>query len=230
MAKKICGILLILLAAITVYGGTLPGNQINVLSWIAIVLFVSSGILLILYDGGANTHPHTLYKRRKVLNKLLVFLLVISIILLIVAAFGVGFLFALMDEPVMILIMVFSLVLYAFPAVVLGITFGSNVLPYSACRKHIPGYETLVDKTLVCDKDLVPCSADRSVMANDKVLYFPRQCCLIPFEMIESCKYANPLKIEPDVFFKLVNGKTILIVNKNFDDIRAAIDARKSNP
>ena len=127
------------------------------------------------------------------------------------------------------LILVLSFLVYGLPTITLGIMLGTYFIPYRACKKYIPNYERLIDENLTDKNKLSPVSADNSVMANDSVLFFPNQYCVIPFAMIESYKFKNVMNLEPDVYIKLTNGKTVLILNKNFDDIKNAIDAYKNN-
>ena len=233
MGKKILGIVLLVLGGLSILGSSLPENSANAITIIATILMVATGILLITFDSGARLDYYMGYSRRKIQNVLVVVLLIPCFVLFLIASGAIGIVLANppTDMKLFFIVLVFvSWFLYAFPTLVLGIVLAQNTLPFNACKKHIPHYNSLIEENLVIKKDLSACSDDGTVMANDSVIFFPKHYCMIPFEMIESYKYSNPLKFEPDVFLKLKNGKTVLIVNKNFGAIKNVIDAHRNNP
>ena len=231
MGKKILGIVMLVLGGCTILGASLPGNSVNALTIITTILMVATGIFLITFDSNARLDYYTGYNRRKIQNVLAVVLLIPYIVLFMIASASIGITLATLEaymSPLLIVLALLAWFLYAFPTMVLGIVLAQNTLPFNACKKHIPHYNSLIEENLIIRKDLTACSDDGSVTANDTVIFFPKQYCMIPFEMIASYKYSNPLKVEPDVFLKLNNGKTILIVNKNFEAIKNIIDAHQN--
>ena len=65
------------------------------------------------------------------------------------------------------------------------------------------------------------------INANDKVVFFPRYFCIIPFESIDTVKLVTTL--ERDIVFTLVNKKKIEFVagKKQYEGLLAAIKAHK---
>lgn len=227
MAKKIIGTVMIVLAGLALIGSLLPANTFNAITILVYLLMAATGILVITYDGGNNLNYYVGYKRRKIQNLFVVILFIPFCFFLLVTSFSFGMLLSSWYDNPYFLIPLLSLCLYGFVTLVLGFMLGNYCMPYRACKKRIPNYDLLVEENLA-NNNMSPCSADQSIMANDKVLFFPKQYCMIPFDMIESYKYKNVLNIEHDIFIKLVNGKTVLILNKNFNDIKTAIDAHKN--
>lgn len=229
MGKKIIGILMTLFAVAEFVSGILPGNSHTIFTTTIMLSYGLVGIFLITFDKSASFSLYRGYLQRKIQCVVLMVLwvpcLIVALIAVIVAivdlALGLNWIFAL-------LVLVTTLV-YAFPAIVLSDIYLEYVLPYKTCKKNIINYGRLVDDTLVLKKNIAPCTSNASVWANDCAIFFRKQYCAIPLNMIKSYRYTNILGMTLFVFIKLTNGTTVYIKNTRFEEVKKIIDAHKAS-
>ena len=117
---------------------------------------------------------------------------------------------------------------YFLPFVSFVFMLTMYTLPYNATKKRFLKNNEDVEAYFSADEIFYTYSEDNSVLASNKVLFFPQVFSAIPFDRIASTKHVKTLW-EHDVYFNLVNDKSFYIVNKNYDSIQAAINANSQS-
>ena len=232
MGKKIIGILMLIIAILSLIGSIANGSLFEdrgsaaatyggfIGTLLPILLYVISGIFLIVFDSAAKSGASKGFNKRKAQCSGIIVLFVLWSLLAILVIFSASinsgatgnFLSFLMIIP------------YLFPV----LTFDAMLqyaLPYLSCRKHFYSDSTGYEQYLNAGT-LVSYSADKKVLANSKALIFPELFCAVPFDSIASVKLSKQLW-EQDVYFNLTNGKKFCIISKKYNEIMAAINANK---
>ena len=116
---------------------------------------------------------------------------------------------------------------YLVPLLIFAGMLGVYAVPYWACIKQFRLDAAALNEYISANELFYTYSEDNSVIASNKVLFFPRIFCIIPFAYIASTQFYNAL--EQDVIFTLTNGKKVSILanKKQYDSVVAAIEANK---
>ena len=228
MIKKIMGGLLICMAILTLLGAI---ENEDVFSIIPVIVFVCSGIFLITFDGIKKLSHIERIKKRSTQNVLIVVFTVLYVLFAILAGLGAvasyNTRYALGgDDNFLMLVITFTLP-YFIPLGMFSGMLGMYVFPFSACKKQF-NYDANVAVFFDINDIFYSYSADNSVLANSKILFFPNLLCAIPFDQIVSTKFVN-MGVEKDVYFMLLNGKKISVPSGKYDEITNAININRQN-
>ncbi len=234
MVKKIIGILFIIIAILSLIGSIANGSLFEdrgstaatyggfTGTIIPIILFVVSGIFLIVFDSASKSAPAKGFNKRKAQCSGIIVLLVLWSLLAIPVIFAAGINLGTLGNFLSFLM---TIIPYLFPVLTFVYMLEVYALPYLACRKHFYSDSTGYEQCLNAGT-LVSYSADKKILANNKALIFPELFCAVPFDSIANVKLKKVLW-EQDVYFNLTNGKKFYIISKNYNEIMAAINANK---
>ncbi len=233
MVKKIIGCLFFVAAALALVGAAVNGTFSQgstpaalgavVGTLIPVVAYVIGGILLLTFDNITKKAYIDGYQAREKQCSKISTLLVVFTIMLFLAGFGVG-LSGFDNIFQKFLIAAYP---YFIPLIVFAVIYAIYVIPYRTCQKNCNLDDAALNNYLSPDAVFYTYAEDNSVLASDKILFFPQTFCVIPFDQIVSTKFYN--KIEQDIIFTLTNGKKVEIVagKKKYDSVLAAIEAHK---
>lgn len=231
MVKKVLGGLFFVAAAVLLIG--MVGNIIRAedydwgsafASLLAVVLYVLSGIFMLRFDGVSQKKVMNGFRARKAQCSKIVLFVVIYGILAILASVGA----ALSMADNYIVAWILAILPYIIPVCIFAGMMGTYVIPYKRCQKLFGLNDAALRQYMSCGP-FRSYSQDRSVIANDAVLYFPKLFCLVPFDQIASIKFVN-MVIEQDIVFTLKDGKKVEIVGgkQKYNCVAAAINAHRT--
>lgn len=225
MPRKILSILFFVAAALLVIGaianGTLMSNLLANL--LVTVLYALAGLFLLRFDDVYQKPRVEGFKLRARQCTFIKAFVVVFMLLTLLVAIGVG---ASGRDNFIVSFPVAALPFFVPMVIFLGFT-AVYVIPYQNCRKRIPMDEEQLKAHFADESAFSALTDDGSVLASNEALFFPRLFCLVPFGQIASVKLYN--FIEQDVIFTLTSGKKLELVSskKQFEAIKAAIEARR---
>ena len=234
MIKKILGGLFFVAAILILIGsianGSFMGDHGSVAAtygafvgtMLPIIVNVCAGIFLIRFD---RVYKMTYIEGFKVRKKQC------SIIILFFILYDIGMIIAVGNAVYSYLSgLILVALLYFAPVIIFMVMLGVYATPYWACRKNFKLDDSMLNDYFYFNATFYTYSEDNSVLASDKVLFFPKTFCIMPFSQIASAEFKNS-GIEQDVIFKLVNGKKIEMVagKKRYEEIASAIAAHEQN-
>lgn len=232
MAKKVlgglffAGALLILIGAIA--NGSLFSDQGSAAATygyflgtiLPVVVYVLSGIFLFNFDKPEKLNYIDGFKKRgKQSSKFIPFIVAYGAFILI-SAIGVGA----SGTDNYLLSYVIAILPYIIPLFVFSSFYQMYALTHNASKKYFIDSDIALNEYLSTNETFYAWSDDNFVLASNKVLYFPKLFCVIPFSQISSIKFHKELW-EQGVYINLSNGKKIYVVTKHFDRIQEAINA-----
>ena len=235
MVKKIIGSLFFVAAILGFVGAAVNGTLAQDLgsaaatygsfvgTLIPVIAYILSGIFLFSFDNiYKNSYIDGFMARKKQCSKITTFLIVFGI-MSILAAFGAG-LSGLDNIFTKILT---AMLPYFIPAIVFSVMSSIYVIPYQLSIKNCNLDEIALNAYLSSEEVFYTYTEDNSVLASNKVLFFPKIYCVIPFDQIASTKFYN--MIEQDIIFTLTNKNKVEIVagKKQYAGVLAAIEANK---
>ena len=234
MIRKILGILLWIMAALILLGSIANGSFMSdrgsaaatygafVGTMLPIVANVLAGIFLVRFDSVyKKTYVEGFKTRKKQCSKIVTFIAVYAVFMFF-AGIGAGA----SGADNYLLAFVVSALPYFVPVMIFAMMLGIYATPFWACQKNFNLDDAMLNEYLSVNETFYSYSEDNTVIASNKVLFFPKTFCTMPFCQIASTKFKN-LGVEQDVVFNLTNGKKIEIVagKKQYDNIVSAIAA-----
>ena len=117
---------------------------------------------------------------------------------------------------------------YIIPMAIFAMMLGYYMVPYKSCKSNVGLEQADVNAYLSTNEAFYTYTADQSVIASSRALFFPKIFCLIPFDRIASVKFIN-IGVEQDISFQLTTGKKAVIVSnkKQYEGVMAALKANK---
>lgn len=196
------------------------GNFIGTI--LPIVVYVLSGFFLFTFDNPTKLNYIDGFKKRSKQSFVFIPLIVVYNIFILFCALGVG----LSGTDNYILSYIIAIVPYIVPLFIFAYFFPMYALTHNASKKYFINSDTMLNEYLSTNETFYTWSDDNFVLASNKVLYFPKLFCAIPFNQISSLKLYKQLG-EQGVYINLVNGKKIYIATKHFERIQEAINANQ---
>lgn len=234
MVRKILGGFLFVIAALILIGSIASGSFMSdrgsaaatygtfIGTMLPIITNALAGIFLMRFDDVyKKTYIEGFKARRKQCSKFVLFIVTYAMFMFF-ASIGVGA----SGTDNYLLSFVISALPYFAPMMIFGMMLGIYAMPYWACKKNFKLDDSMLNEYLSVNETFYSYSEDNSVIASNKVLFFTKTFCTIPFAQIDSVEFKN-IGVEQDVVFKLKNGKKIEIVagKKKYDNITSAITA-----
>lgn len=234
MIRKILGGLLFLVAALGLIGSIANGSFMSdrgsaaatygtfVGTMLPIITNVLAGIFLMSFDGVYKKAYIEGYKaRKKQCSKIVLFIIVYAVFMFF-ACIGVGA----SETDNYLLAFVVSVLPYFVSLMIFAMMLGIYAMPYWGCQKNFKLDDSMLNEYLSVNETFCSYSEDNSIIASNKVLFFTKTFCTMPFAQIDSVEFKN-IGVEQDVVFKLTNGKKIEIIagKKKYDNITSAIAA-----
>ena len=218
MTKKIIGVLFFALAALDLFGavsnGTFESDR-AVFTIVSIILYLLSGLFFITFDNVYKKELAEGFKTRQKQNLIIILFTLSYAVLVFLAGVGAG----VRGAGNYLLAFVVLALPYFLPLLVFSGMLGMYVVPFNTCKKQfgaeLPNKENLKAYT-------------EKVMADDRMIFFPRYFCCIPFEKIESVKHTSAL--EQDIVFTLKNKKKLELVanKKQYKAVLSAIENKNA--
>ena len=230
MTKKILGGLFLAVAAFLLityiatgtlfadYGSAAFTYGVFIGKLIPIVLYTLSGLFLLGFDKAEKMRYIDGFRCRSKQSKQMIAFIVVYVVIM---AFSI--LTPKDGDSVFeaVLYNIVAMLPYLIPLLVFVIMYMMYAMPHEACKKHIIKNEEAL-QTYLENTHFYSYTSDNTVLANNKVLFFPKQFCIVPYGEIGSTKLVKQLW-EQDVYFNLSNGKKFYIVTKHYDRIQQAI-------
>lgn len=238
MVRKILGGFLFVLAALILIGSMSNGSFMSdrdssaatygafTGTMLPIIANVLAGIFLIRFDGVyTKTYIEGFKARKKQCSKIVLFIVIYAVFMFF-AGIGAGA----SGTDNYLLAFVISALPYFVPMMIFAIMLSFYATPYWACQKNFRLDDLMLNEYLSSSESFCSYSEDNSVIASNKVIFFTKIFCTIPFAQIDSVEFKN-IGVEQDVVFKLRNGKKIEIVanKKKYDNIISAITAHNQS-
>lgn len=235
MLRKILGGLLFVESALIIIGSIANGSFMSdqgsaaatygafVGMMIPVVVNILGGIFLLTFDKVYKQSYVDGFKlRSKQCSKFIVFIVIYALAMFL-AGIGAGT----SGADNFFLAFILAALPYFIPMMIFAMMLGVYAVPYWACQKNFKFNDTVLNEYISSNEVFTNYSEDGSVLASNKVLFFPKTFCIIPFDQIASTKFYNA--IEQDIIFTLTNGKKVEIVanKKQYDSVVAAIEATK---
>lgn len=236
MVKKILGGLFWVLSALILIGSIANGSFMSdrgsvaatygafAAIMIVIITNIFAGIFLMRFDGVyKKTYVEGFKVRKKQCSKIVLFIVVYGVFMLF-ASIGV----VVSGTDNFFLTYIIAELPYFIPLMIFAAMLGSYAIPYWACQKNIKPDNVLLNEYLSVNETFYTYCEDNSVIASNKVLFFPKIFCMIPFDRIATTKFKN-IVIEQDAVITLTSGRKIYILasKKQYDGIVSAISAHK---
>lgn len=233
MIRKILGGLLILEAALIIIGSIVNGSFMSdqgsaaatygtfVGTMLPVIVNVFGGIFLFGFDKVyKQNYIDGFNARKKQCTKVILFVAFYAFAV-ILTGMGAGA----SGADNYFLAFIVTALPYFVPLMIFALMIGMYAVPYWACKKNFKLDDALLNEYISVNETFYTYSEDNSVLASNKVLFFPKTFCIVPFEQIASTKFYNA--IEQDIIFTLTNGKKVEIVanKKQYDSVVAAIEA-----
>ena len=232
--KKILGSLFFVGAFLMLIGaivsGTLFSDQGSVAATygnflgtiIPIVVYVLSGLFLLTFDNPTKLNYIDGFKKRtKQSSKFILFIIAYGILMLFsfigVVASG---------TDSYLLSYLVAVIFYVIPLCVFVSFYQMYALTHNASKKYFINSESAMNEYLSVNETFYAWTEDNSVLASNKILYFPKLFCAVPFNQIASLKHHRQL-VEQGVYINLVNGENIYVVTKHFERIQEAVNANR---
>lgn len=222
MIKKIMGVLLAL------HGVLMLLNLSSYVALVLIVPYVLSGIFLITFDGILKNDYINAFRKRKIQNKISV---VLGVIYFSLAAYVLWKVFAMilysaLEGDLLGSLFIFVVAVeYIIPAITFIFMVGVYDKPFSECEKHIYNNKRKMEETFSELTDLTDYSGNGTVLANEKVIFFPKHLSVIPKEKIASVKKVRFFM--RGVRFYLTNAGKVTVITKEYESIMAAMKDKK---
>ena len=238
MVKKILGGFLFIIAALILIGAIANGSFMSdrgsaastygafVGTMLPIVVNVIAGIFLFRFDGVYKKNYVEGFKaRKKQCSKIVAFIVVYAVFMLF-AGIGAG----MSGTDNYLLSYIVSALPYFVSMMIFAMMLGIYATPFWACQKNFKLDDALLNEYLSVNETFYSYSEDNTVIASNKVIFFPRTFCAMPFAQIDNVKFKN-IGVEQDVVFKLKNGKKIEIVanKRKYDNIISALTAHNQS-
>lgn len=235
MIRKILGGLLFVEAALIVIGSIANGSFMSdqgsaaatygtfVGTMLPVIVNILGGIFLFRFDKVyKQTYIDGFNARKKQCSKFILFVVFYALAMFL-AGIGAGA----SGADNFFLAFIIAALPYFVPMMIFALMLGMYAVPYWACQKNFKFDDATLNEYISVNETFYTYSEDNSVLASNKVLFFPKTFCIIPFDQIASTKFYNA--IEQDIIFTLTNGKKVEIVanKKKYDSVVSAIEANK---
>ncbi len=187
-----------------------------------IIVNVFAGIFLMIFDSVSKKTYIEGFKARKKQCSGIVLFIVIYAVFMFFTGLGIG----VSGTDHYFLTFIVATLPYFIPVVIFAMMLGIYATPYWACRKKLKFDDVMLNEFLSVNETFYTYSDDNSLLASNKIFFFPKIFCAIPFDQIASTKFKN-IGVEQDVIFNLTNGKKIEIVagKKQYDSIVSILAA-----